>query len=417
VTTTSANQAPLAVSIINKLQAPEGNTAGPLALSPLAGSDVDGTVASYTITSIPDAVTQGVLRLNGTAVTTNQSIPVGDITKLTFDPVSTYVGNVFFSYTATDNSGAVSVPALYTIQVGQDINSLYTNTPAKTLEQGYQNGYVLSNVYDVNGGRYSGTAITDNGVRTASLAAGSNPMPAGTALDPATGAITVSNRLLLVPGTYTVTITTVDTNGGTNTQPVTFTIGANPLPVELKAFEATANNTNANLTWSTASEQNNDHFVVERSLNGSTFERIGQVRGQGTTSRVTSYSFTDANIGSKHQGVVYYRLQQVDTDGTASYSPVRTVSFSAGLTAGAVAVGVYPNPATSQDQAVTLALTSLPTGTYEVTVLDGMGRVVRTQTVQGGQNQPLNVQQLPAGTYLVKVQGNALNLTQRFSKQ
>ncbi|AII52164.1 hypothetical protein N008_09270 [Hymenobacter sp. APR13] len=194
-------------------------------------------------------------------------------------------------------------------------------------------------------------------------------------------------------------------------------VTATPLPVELKAFEVAASNANALLTWSTASEQNNDHFVVERSVDGGSFERIGQVQGRGTTSQMTNYSFTDINIGTKRAGVVYYRLQQVDTDGTASYSPVRTVNFAAGLTAGVATVGVYPNPATSQDRTITLALTTLPTGTYKVTVLDATGRVVRTQAVQGGQDQTLQVQQLPAGMYLVQVRGNSLNLTQRFSKQ
>ncbi|WBO83919.1 right-handed parallel beta-helix repeat-containing protein [Hymenobacter yonginensis] len=215
-------------------------------------------------------------------------------------------------------------------------------------------------------------------------------------------------------------LTATATTGGTTTSEFSSNILISqnaPLPVELKAFEVAADNADANLIWSTASEKNNDHFDVERSFDGSRFERIGQVQGRGTTSQTTNYSFTDVNVGNKRVGVVYYRLQQVDTDGTTNYSPVRTVRFAAGLTAGVAAVGVYPNPATTQDRTTMLDLTTLPIGMYEVTVLDATGRVVRRQTVQGGQNQPLNVQQLLAGMYLVQVRGNGLNLTQRFSKQ
>jgi hypothetical protein len=64
----------------------------------------------------------------------------------------------------------------------------------------------------------------------------------------------------------------------------------------------------AQLAWRTASEKNNDHFDVERSLNGTDFVKVGQVKGQGTTSSATDYALTDAGIGTKATGVVYYRL-------------------------------------------------------------------------------------------------------------
>ncbi|WBA40971.1 beta strand repeat-containing protein [Hymenobacter canadensis] len=193
-------------------------------------------------------------------------------------------------------------------------------------------------------------------------------------------------------------------------------VTANPLPVELKAFEVAASNANALLTWSTASEQNNDHFDVERSFDGGRFERIGQVQGRGTTSQTTSYSFTDTNIGAQRTGVVYYRLQQVDTDGTASYSPVRTVRFAA--TAGtAVTLGVFPNPATTQDRTATLDLATLPQGAYQATLLDATGRIMGTYDVQGGVNKKLDIESLPAGTYLVLVRGNGLSLNQRLIKK
>ncbi|GGG38626.1 T9SS type A sorting domain-containing protein [Hymenobacter glacieicola] len=413
VITTQINQAPVAASIINKLQAPEGNTAGALPISQLLAADPDGTVASYTIVTIPDAATQGVLRLNGATVTVNTPVAVGDIAKLTFDPVSSFVGNVFFTYSATDNAGAVSVPTLYTIAVGQDLNSVYTNAPVKGFGiAAYQNGDLISSVLDVNGADYTASAqLQDAGVRSAVLAAGSNPMPAGTTLDAVTGAITVSNRLQLVAGTYTVTITTVDEFGGTTTQPVTFTIGAGPLPVTLVSFTAQAQGQDAKLVWRTSQELHNEHFVVERSLDGTRFEAIGSVKGHGTTATAHTYSFVDAKAGSKAQGTVYYRLRQVDTDGTASLTQVQLVRFAA-----ATEVMVFPNP-TSEATTTRLNLSTLAAGTYQVTVTDLAGRTVRTFSQQGGSTEVINLHGLPQGSFLITIKGNGQSFTKRLVKE
>lgn len=293
---------------------------------------------------------------------------------------------------------------------GQGRSYLFSTTEGASMPAASNGTTAVINDVDARFGSYSGTINGfDQGTET-----GATRFSYVIALS----TLTASQRSALTTGGARLTATA--TIGGNTTSEFSGNIliaQSTPLPVELKAFEATAANASALLTWSTASEKSNDHFDVERSFNGVSFEQIGQVQGRGTTSQTTSYSFTDANVGRQHSGVVYYRLQQVDTDGTASYSPVRTVSFAVGVKAGTAAVGVYPNPATSQDRTVTLALTTLPAGTYTVTVLDATGRVVRTQAMQGGQDQLLNVQQLPTGMYLVQVRGNALNLTQRFNKQ
>ena len=136
LTTTQANQAPVAANVVNALQTPQGSTAGQLPISSLVATDADGTIAGYQLTSIPDAATQGTLYYsNGgtyTAITTaTQALTPAQAASLKFDPITAYVGNVFFGYTATDNSGNVSLPALYTIQVGQDNAALYGTTPVK----------------------------------------------------------------------------------------------------------------------------------------------------------------------------------------------------------------------------------------------------------------------------------------------
>lgn len=419
VTTARGNRAPVANAVVNSLRTPEGNTAGALAISPLSGTDADGnaTITSYTITSIPDATTQGVLRLNGTPVAAGALVNAADVANLTFDPVASFVGNAFFTYTATDNAGAVSAPATYTIPVGQDISAVYTLTTPKGGATPYQNGDVIANVFDVNGGSYNSAApqaVTNTGIQTATLTSGT--LPAGTTLDPVTGIITVTNRLALVAGSYPVTVTTVDAYGGTNTSTFTIVIGARPLPVELATFDVRAVKVDALLDWTTASEKNNDRFEVERSLNGSTFEKIGTVRGQGTTQATTPYNFKDAGIGARTQDLVYYRLRQVDLDGTVSYSPVRMVRFEA-QAAVTAKLSVFPNPATTADRVVTLDLSTLPKGNYQALLVDAAGRILGTYPVEGGINKTVDVQNLPTGTYIIQVRGNGLKLSERLLKE
>ncbi|OGX88006.1 hypothetical protein BEN48_10600 [Hymenobacter glacialis] len=424
--TTLANLAPVALYVVNTLQSPEGNTAMALPIAPLSATDADGSIVSYTILALPPA-SQGVLFVNGVALTA-ASFPglvltAAQAAQLQFDPAAGYVGNVSFLYTATDNGNGVeanaltSAAALYALAVGQDNASVYTNTPVRGGATPYVNSDVISNVFDTNGGAYSvAAAITDNGVRSAVLDASSNPLPAGVSLNPTTGQLFVSNANALVAGLYTVTITTTDVFGGITTQPVTFRIGNFPLPVELAAFTATAVNADALLKWTTASEKNNAYFDVERSLNGTDFVKIGQVKGQGNSSASTDYALTDAGIGAKATGLVYYRLKQVDVDGTASFSPVRTLAFA--KVAAAPAIALYPNPATASTQ---LDLTQLPAGAYQVSILDATGRVVLNNTLGAGSAHALNLNTIASGTYMVLVRGQnngqIVKLTKRLIKE
>ncbi len=177
----------------------------------------------------------------------------------------------------------------------------------------------------------------------------------------------------------------------------------NPLPVELARFTAEPLGPDALLRWATASERNNDRFEVESSTDGRTFQRIGQVAGQGSSTQPHAYSLLDRNLARYAVALVYYRLRQVDTDGTAAYSPVRTVA----VTAGPAVLALFPNPTT--DRAVTL--TGAQPGAA-VTVFDAVGRLVLAIPADTAGTAAL---MLPAGVatgvYLVRVGNNALRLT------
>jgi hypothetical protein len=169
----------------------------------------------------------------------------------------------------------------------------------------------------------------------------------------------------------------------------------NPLPVTLTQFTAAARSADALLTWTTATELNNRYFAVERSFDTANFQRVGTVRGSGTTATGAAYSFVDANVGNLAQGPVYYRLKQVDHDSTTTYSTVRPLSFTKSASGGTLSI--YPNPTANELHVL------LPTAGARLIVYSATGLVLldtRTNTTEGA----LNVQQLPMGTYLLMVQ-------------
>lgn len=113
------------------------------------------------------------------------------------------------------------------------------------------------------------------------------------------------------------------------------------LPIELISFQAQYNNQVIDLTWTTATELNNDYFVVEVSTDGVNFDFVGHLKGAGTSNEMNTYSMTDAHAKS---GVSYYRLMQVDYDGATTYFNMVMVQKEE---AQELNVNVYPNPVRS----------------------------------------------------------------------
>lgn len=99
----------------------------------------------------------------------------------------------------------------------------------------------------------------------------------------------------------------------------TLTDNFSPLPVTLVEFEAACQNSNVLITWTTATEINNDYFVVEKSYDGTSFFDLVTIQGAGNSNTILSYSANDPNPSS---GTTYYRLKQVDFDGTTTYHDI-----------------------------------------------------------------------------------------------
>ncbi len=112
-----------------------------------------------------------------------------------------------------------------------------------------------------------------------------------------------------------------------------------PLPVELVSFGAEAVDGNVAINWSTATEQNSDHFVVERSQDGTYFEAIATVQAAGNSSTYRNYTAVD---DLPFFGNNYYRLRQWDLDGKQAESPIAAVHVKGE----SGTIKVYPNPGT-----------------------------------------------------------------------
>ena len=157
--------------------------------------------------------------------------------------------------------------------------------------------------------------------------------------DPTAIGLSISGAGATACGTGAETGSITATINGSNFNLVTFASvnGTNPLPIELRSFTAQPLDNQVKLLWSTASETNNAYFAIERISEGLTFYEIGSVQGSNNSNEVLHYSFTDP---SPISGINYYRLKQVDFDGSFEYSPVISID----LTNNNSFADLYPNP-------------------------------------------------------------------------
>ncbi|MEL6593275.1 MAG: hypothetical protein AAFQ68_24470, partial [Bacteroidota bacterium] len=139
------------------------------------------------------------------------------------------------------------------------------------------------------------------------------------------------------------------------------------LPVELLDFVGEFKQDHVELNWLTAAEINNDFFEVQRSVDGLNWEALGNVKGAGTSEEMNDYQYDDYLVS---YGTNFYRLKQVDFDGSFSYSNRVEVELPEEV----ARISLFPNPATEQLQV--RLLTDGPLSETYYTVYDMTGRIV-----------------------------------------
>lgn len=150
-------------------------------------------------------------------------------------------------------------------------------------------------------------------------------------------------------------------------------IGGNiqPLPVELMSFYGRQSGQSVELTWTTATETNNDYFTIEKSVDTKDFIEIGNVKGSGTTAFPVDYAWKD---DSPANGVNYYRLKQTDFNGEYNY--LETVSVYVDGVERHPQLSVYPNPVVHGGTALVKAIGLTSEARCRLRVLDNQGALV-----------------------------------------
>ena len=186
------------------------------------------------------------------------------------------------------------------------------------------------------------------------------------------------------------------------------------LPVNLVSFTAQLNGNNkVDLKWSTASEINASHFVIERSLDGQAYSDAGTVFAVGNSTSLQHYAFTD-NLIHSASSVIYYRLRQVDLDGKIAYSAIRIIRT--GKQDATVTILTFPNPVASELRI------SIPNNwqgkkvSYEVVNVNGQA-AKRMVVSQSSQTETVDLSSLAPGFYMVKVACNGEVAQQKIIKK
>lgn len=162
-----------------------------------------------------------------------------------------------------------------------------------------------------------------------------------------------------------------------------------PLPLTLLSFTAVKSGDNGLLQWSTANEKNVSRFVIQKSQDGALFADLDSLPAASDSSTTHFYHYTDTHL---LPGVNYYRLRMTDVDGRFTWSPVRTINGTDG-----VSISIYPNPVSDGNLYISSSV-----NVRQLRLTDVSGKILLQKKVQGLQ-QTLFVGTISRGIYLLSV--------------
>ena len=183
------------------------------------------------------------------------------------------------------------------------------------------------------------------------------------------------------------------------------TFGNVTLPVIFTKYDVKCNDKGAILTWATATEQNSNRFEMQRSNNGTDWITIDNVAAAGNSDVQRNYQYVDL-----YGGAAFYRIRQVDNDGRFVYTAVKTTNCKSGQ----FDVTLYPVPAKDRLNVVIKSDKAVRT---DLQIVDVSGRIVsrtNTQVNKGNNNIILNVDNLPAGQYMLVSSDPSVVINKKF---
>jgi hypothetical protein len=411
------------------------NTSGTVVYNGAAAQTVAaGTYAKLQINNGAGVSLGGAVTTTDSLILTTGIVSMGN-NNLTLDNASftssgsatSYIRNNGTGSVIVNNIGSTGKSGSVTIPVG---NTTYN--PVVLTNAGTNDNYTIRVIDSVTtnytGSNPIGTAITSGAVNRTwiineAVAGGSNATI--TLQWNGTNELGGFNRGASYVARYNGTTWTSNASGaaiGTNPYTRTLTgvtafspfgVGSgSTLPVDFLSFHAVKQNKSALLDWETASETNNDRFEIERSLDGNTFEYVSTVKGKGNSSIVTRYQTIDEQAwgvaNAAGMNTVYYRLKQIDFEGTYSYSDVRVVDMSSKHQQ----AQVHPNPFSHE---ANIVLVSKLAGEAQIIITDLNGKVVTQQAAQiteGYNNIAIQqIEGLAVGMYFVTIkQGDEVTM-------
>lgn len=171
------------------------------------------------------------------------------------------------------------------------------------------------------------------------------------------------------------------------------------LPIELSKFEAKCHNDKVYIIWTTSSEKDNEAFIIERSSNAVDFIEIARIGGYGNSIEAINYQYTDESPDS---GDNYYRLVQIDTDGTRTQSEI-IVAKCHDNKLDDMQVEAYPNPFNDK---LTISLYNFDGQNTTIEIFDMLGKIVKSISILNPSNYheiTISIDGLPQAAYNLRV--------------
>ncbi|MCY7291503.1 MAG: T9SS type A sorting domain-containing protein [Ferruginibacter sp.] len=189
--------------------------------------------------------------------------------------------------------------------------------------------------------------------------------------------------------------------GGYDGLSITTTTGSVVLPVKFTAFDLIKKDNDASITWAVENETSiTDRYEIERSIDGTTFEKVTTLLKLNNGSNGNVYSSLDKNISKlKNNGILYYRIKQIDTNGQFVYSEIKNIRLSEKIKL----ITAYPNPVRD---VTTIEIDSPTQQDIVMNLITTDGKMLQTITIKA--NKGINIKKIgmnnySAGSYLLKV--------------
>jgi hypothetical protein len=185
----------------------------------------------------------------------------------------------------------------------------------------------------------------------------------------------------------------------------TLSSSTSPLPIQLTAFNVSCNNGEANITWTTQTETNNDYFTVERSIDGINYETVTTVKGAGNSSSPITYTAIDAQ---PLPGTSYYRLSQTDFDGKTTHN--NPIAFN-GCSLDGTTISAF-----CWNNAITARINAADADNYTMTLCNLTGQVIWSdvKSLPAGYSEVLlNPGSLSYSIYVLNINSNRISYNKK----